>query len=271
MMLILLVFVFLLWLNAAAAIAAAGLNIFGSYRRAKQSRKNVRDAHRLREQLAEKQFEQEKKGIEELKRYNAPSAQMQRFRDAGLNPNLMYTQGGPGNVDQFPQYSPYQVDFSGRQDLYAGAGEAFQQGLSTYTDLERFGSEQKVREAEAEYRQLLRNEGVDINKAKNQASLLANQSQKALAEFYVAGERKDLLVQELANAVQDGRIKRAQVDKMVEEMDLIELKRAYQVSANELAKEGIDLSGGNIWTMVFRLIMKAKGEKWDFGPGPLGE
>lgn len=30
--------------------------------------------------------------------YNTPSAQMQRFRDAGLNPNLVYTQGSSGNM-----------------------------------------------------------------------------------------------------------------------------------------------------------------------------
>lgn len=30
--------------------------------------------------------------------YNSPSAQMKRFRDAGLNPNLVYTQGSSGNM-----------------------------------------------------------------------------------------------------------------------------------------------------------------------------
>lgn len=30
--------------------------------------------------------------------YNSPEAQMQRFKDAGLNPNLIYGQGSPGNV-----------------------------------------------------------------------------------------------------------------------------------------------------------------------------
>lgn len=30
--------------------------------------------------------------------YNSPAAQMARFKEAGLNPNLMYGQGNPGNV-----------------------------------------------------------------------------------------------------------------------------------------------------------------------------
>lgn len=35
--------------------------------------------------------------------YNTPAAQMQRFQDAGLNPNLMYGQGSAGNSSGAPQ------------------------------------------------------------------------------------------------------------------------------------------------------------------------
>lgn len=265
------VLLMILWLSAAAAVAAAGLNLYGQFRQGRQSRRNVKDTHRLRKQLAERQFEQEQRGIEEMKKYNAPEAQMQRFRDAGLNPNLIYSQGNPGNVDQFAQYSPYEVDFSSRRDLFPEPGSAFQQGLSTYMDLESFGSEQKVREVEAEYRQLLRSKGLDIDKVRNEVSKLGKEAGLALQRRYESGRREELIIQQLANAVQDGRIKRATVDKLVEEMDLIELKKAYQVTANELADEGIDIGAGNVWTMLFRLIIKGKGEDWDFGPGPLGE
>lgn len=34
--------------------------------------------------------------------YNSPAAQMQRFQDAGLNPNLVYGQGTPGNAASIP-------------------------------------------------------------------------------------------------------------------------------------------------------------------------
>ena len=36
--------------------------------------------------------------------YNNPKNQMQRFKDAGLNPNLMYGKGTPGNATTLPQY-----------------------------------------------------------------------------------------------------------------------------------------------------------------------
>lgn len=35
--------------------------------------------------------------------YNTPAAQMARFKEAGLNPMLMYTQGNPGNASHAPQ------------------------------------------------------------------------------------------------------------------------------------------------------------------------
>lgn len=44
--------------------------------------------------------------------YNTPLAQMQRFKDAGLNPNLVYGQGSPGNMQstpKVPQQAPARV------------------------------------------------------------------------------------------------------------------------------------------------------------------
>lgn len=36
--------------------------------------------------------------------YNTPASQMGRFEDAGLNPNLIYGQGSPGNMESAPRY-----------------------------------------------------------------------------------------------------------------------------------------------------------------------
>lgn len=41
--------------------------------------------------------------------YNSPSAQMRRFQDAGLNPNLIYGQGTNGNASTAPQMVTPQV------------------------------------------------------------------------------------------------------------------------------------------------------------------
>lgn len=44
--------------------------------------------------------------------YNSPTAQMQRFKDAGLNPNLIYGQGSPGNATQLPKYQAPRSEYN---------------------------------------------------------------------------------------------------------------------------------------------------------------
>lgn len=45
--------------------------------------------------------------------YNSPEQQMQRYKDAGLNPNLIYGSGSAssGNMSNIPMYKPVQYDF----------------------------------------------------------------------------------------------------------------------------------------------------------------
>lgn len=42
--------------------------------------------------------------------YNTPAAQMARYKEAGLNPNLIYGQGTPGNAGSIPNYSQPTTD-----------------------------------------------------------------------------------------------------------------------------------------------------------------
>ena len=50
---------------------------------------------------------------EETNKYNAPKAQMGRFKDAGLNPHLIYGQGNAGNATHINPNEEKQPDFSG--------------------------------------------------------------------------------------------------------------------------------------------------------------
>lgn len=50
------------------------------------------------------------RNYEEVRRYNTPRAQMGRFREAGLNPNLIYTQ--TNEAEQRPDWVTPQFDFS---------------------------------------------------------------------------------------------------------------------------------------------------------------
>lgn len=62
--------------------------------------------------------------------YNSPAAQMQRFKEAGLNPNLIYGQGSNGNAQSAPHMvTPRVADYSQHM---AKLGELFNiEGLKT--------------------------------------------------------------------------------------------------------------------------------------------
>lgn len=60
-------------------------------------------------QLAEYKFQKDLEMWNKENVYNSPSAQMQRFKDAGLNPNLIYGKGTSGNTSTSVRYSPPNV------------------------------------------------------------------------------------------------------------------------------------------------------------------
>lgn len=80
---------------ASAAVGGAVQGAFGLIGQALQYRYNKR--------LAEQQNQYNLDMWNLQNEYNSPSAQMRRFQDAGLNPNLIYGQGSNGNASSAPQ------------------------------------------------------------------------------------------------------------------------------------------------------------------------
>lgn len=84
----------------AAGISAIG-GIIGN---AQQKRAN--------QKLADQQAANNERYLKMQLDYNSPASQMARFREAGLNPYLMYSQGNPGNQGaplSYPDVSPTDV------------------------------------------------------------------------------------------------------------------------------------------------------------------
>jgi len=80
-----------------AAISAIG-NWFGN----KSNRKASREAFERESKFAREERLAQQQWIEQMyeknNSYNSPAAQMQRLKDAGLNPDLMYSRGDVGNA-----------------------------------------------------------------------------------------------------------------------------------------------------------------------------
>lgn len=56
--------------------------------------------------------------------YNTPAQQMQRFREAGLNPALMYSQGNPGNAVQLSRPDLAQTQFRTSPQSFGDVGRS---------------------------------------------------------------------------------------------------------------------------------------------------
>lgn len=107
------------WSNPAASAISGGFGIVGSGL-----------SYLFNKKLAEQQNQYNIDMWKMQNEYNSPQAQMQRFKDAGLNPNLIYGQGTSGNASSAPQMvTPEAPDFT--EDMRK-IGQAFNiEGLKT--------------------------------------------------------------------------------------------------------------------------------------------
>lgn len=111
------------------AAITAGAGLLGSGMQAWQARRNVERTNQANMKLAKYQFEKDKEMWHLMNEYNAPSAQMARFKEAGLNPNLMYGMGTPGNVGEYPQFQAPHLDYRGQPSLAGSAIQGATEGL----------------------------------------------------------------------------------------------------------------------------------------------
>lgn len=65
----------------------------------------ARETNEANRQLAQYEWNRNLEMWNLQNQYNSPAAQMQRFKQAGLNPNLIYGQGNAGNATTLPRYS----------------------------------------------------------------------------------------------------------------------------------------------------------------------
>lgn len=101
-----------------SGLIGGGLNLIsqGVQNRFQQQQTELQNRKNL--ELANYQYQQQKEMFNLSNAYNSPTAQMQRFKDAGLNPNLIYGQGSPGNAPNvLPQYKAPMVEANIRQPV----------------------------------------------------------------------------------------------------------------------------------------------------------
>jgi len=89
--------------SAGTSLLGGIIGGIGANRRQKKAIEAQRKENELARQWNERQarwaLEEQRKDVQSERDYNSPSAQMARLKDAGLNPDLMYSNGAGGLVD----------------------------------------------------------------------------------------------------------------------------------------------------------------------------
>lgn len=112
----------------------------------------ARRAEAFSKEESELAFEREKEMWNMQNEYNSPSEQMRRYKDAGLNPMLIYGQGTPGNAQSNPSYNPVtgqKSDVLGVPKLTSRS--RFNFDFSQLMEYQKLATQEKLTESQVRY------------------------------------------------------------------------------------------------------------------------
>lgn len=137
-----------------SALIQGGSGLLGSLFSGLSSSKAAREYNNGQMELAKYQFDKNLEMWNLQNQYNSPAAQMQRFKEAGLNPYLIYGQGSNGNATGMPEFQmPHQVQNS-KADAINQATNALTNALGTYLSLKQQSEQNKLLHEQIESQKL---------------------------------------------------------------------------------------------------------------------
>lgn len=119
---------------------------YDTYQSARTSRWNTERTIAAQKEQAELAYQRQVEMWHLQNQYNSPQQQMERFGAAGLNPHLIYNQGGPGNANSTPSYQAPNLQYRYEAPAYgAAASTAIQQLMQVGTWMQNMKlSEQEI-------------------------------------------------------------------------------------------------------------------------------
>lgn len=143
------------------------------------ARKNTDLTNKANRELAEYQYQKNLENWHLQNEYNTPAKQMERFKEAGLNPHLVYSQGNPGNAAQIGQYQAPRMEYNYKPSLdpLAIIG-AFQNFQLQRAQIDNVRADTEIKEATASYKQQGLQDMLSILASKN---LITDQQREKLA------------------------------------------------------------------------------------------
>lgn len=243
-----------------AAVIGAGSQIFSSLLNAGSSRAAVNRAYdntvalyerQRTDALADRAFENE---------YNSPAAQMQRLKDAGLNPNLIYGNGGSAvsssvntrssSAPSQPVAQPLQLDLGGAVREFMQIQMMDAQTRQTEANINLINSTAKLRVGQAAYTEALniltgqktqteasKMRGIDLENQLKSATMGANIEHILLENAKLRADTKFTLNQDERNAAMNSVSVKEGLERIIEmkiqhSKSIEETKNLMQVREN---------------------------------------
>lgn len=107
-------------------IINAGAQIHATNAQARMAKYNTDQTNMMNQKMAEYQYNKNLEMWNMQNQYNSPQSQMSRYSQAGLNPNLIYGQGTPGNAVSSPKYEAPHLNYNYQARNFTGVLSAFQ-------------------------------------------------------------------------------------------------------------------------------------------------
>lgn len=172
--------------------------------------------------LARYQAEMNEKYLAAQNAYNTPQQQMSRFQQAGLNPNLIYGQGNPGNQSESLKY-PQQRSVDQTQALNA-IGPNFMNAMMTQSQVQAIDAKTRdtyvvTRLHELQNQVMARNPALQDSGFEAIMSSLISSAEIKASESKIKGQESRLLTtQDLSTGLQWGE------QMFMRQLDLLEQK-----------------------------------------------
>lgn len=202
--------------NLASQRQASRAGFFNSLLDSATSVYNTYMTNQANRELAEysygKDLEQWNREVE----YNTPLNQMKRYQEAGLNPNLIYSQGNPGNSSvTSPTYKAPHLSYAYRAPRVKQAFDALQM-LSAYQNAAALDSEIGLKRAQEQ--------AAHAQASDYAASAAFKAKQQAKTEYELELARK---MEANALKIQEYQMNRYQYDSEVAKIHQKEVQAAY--------------------------------------------
>lgn len=232
------------WIGAAAAAAASGASALAMSAKKRGSTRMMQ----VSKELANYNNELSLKNWRLQNEYDSPVAQMERFKEAGLNPNLIYGQMSSGQAPSAGQVSTDPNDYTAGSDRYAQALQGVAGAIGMYQDLK--AKQGQIDQARAVTEQVQTQKLLNLQTAEKQQ--LENEYSRAAMSYKLEGLAYDNARKLRQNSVGDIYDMQHAINKLegerkkIQDMNLdsdVKRARIRQIDSSiEASKENLALA-----------------------------